>query len=182
MITGYKRILLIGFRGAGKSTLGALLAQNLNWQYVSTDLILEQRHQKKIAEMVKESGWKSFREAEHSIIQDIEDRYNVVIDCGGGVIEREDNMDLLKTDSLIIWVDAKLEDLRKRISKNLDERPHLTRSNLQLDIKENYQRRKPLYHKYAHMKVDSSENSPQELCQKILNRYRSKEEFSNGDE
>jgi len=170
--SNYDRIVLIGFRGAGKSTLGILLSQRLGWDYISTDSQLEQQHHKTIAELVQESGWKKFREAEREIIKSLRNTIEAVIDCGGGIIEDPWNMKLLESHSLIIWVDADLNDLMERIQNDRIERPLLTQKDMLADIRENYQRRRPLYDKYADFSVNSSHNSPEQLYQLIQKKLR----------
>ncbi|UCF65694.1 MAG: shikimate kinase [bacterium] len=168
----YKRVVLIGFRGAGKSTLAKLLAEHLGWDYISTDSQVEQKHHETIAEMVRKSGWEKFRQAEHEIINSLKNITAVVIDCGGGIIEDPENIKLLERQSLIVWVDADTHDLNKRIRDDRIERPLLTRKDMSADIRENYQRRRPLYEKYADFRVNSSHSSPEQLCRVIIQKLR----------
>ena len=163
----YKRIVLIGFRGAGKSTIGKILAQQLDWTYVSTDEMVEKRVQKSIADIVKGSGWKKFRDTEHEVIRSVSELTDAIIDCGGGVVEDPSNMKSFKSESLIIWIDANLDDLMNRISGNQNDRPLLTKNDLQSDTEKNYLDRRPLYQRYADLRFSSSENNPEEICQLI---------------
>ncbi len=167
MMNKYKRIVLIGFRGAGKSTIGKILAQQLDWTYVSTDEMVEKRVQKSIADIVKGSGWKKFRDTEHKVIRSVNELTDAIIDCGGGVVEDPSNMKSFKSESLIIWIDTNLDDLMNRISGNQNDRPLLTQKEMQLDIEKNYTDRRPLYQRYADLRFSSSENNPEEICQLI---------------
>jgi shikimate kinase len=174
----YKQIVIIGFRGAGKSTVGRLLAQQLNWTYVSTDDMVEKRAQKTIADIVAESGWKKFRELEHEIIQSVSELIDSVIDCGGGIVEDNSNMNYFKSDRLIIWIDAELNDIKSRISENQNMRPLLTQSDLHSDVEQNYAKRLPLYEKFANLRFSSSINTPQEICHTIRKKLTPGNQFS----
>ena len=164
-----KRIVLIGFRGTGKSTIGALLARSLNWKLISTDTLIEKHHQMEIKDIVAKYGWKEFRRMEHSVIKTISARMNSVVDCGGGVTENPENLNLLRPGSLIVWVDADIEEIRKRLKKDGELRPLLSEAEFDIDLHKNYQRRRPVYQSYARMQVNSSTMSPAEICERILN-------------
>ena len=166
----YKRIVLIGFRGAGKSTLGKILAQRLDWSYISTDEMVEMRTEKSIAEIVKHSGWKKFRDAEHEVIRLVSKLTNTIIDCGGGVVENPSNMRFFKSDSLIVWIDADLADIINRISADHNIRPLLTQNDFQSDSEKNYLNRRPLYDKYSDLRFSSSESTAEVICQLILKK------------
>ena len=139
MMKKYKRIVLIGFRGAGKSTVGKMLANQLKWTYSSID----------------------------EVIRFVSNQTDTIIDCGGGVVEDPSNMDFFKAESLVIWIDANLDDIMNRISGEQNLRPLLTHTELKSDTAENYTNRRPLYREYSDLHFNSSENNPEEICQFI---------------
>ena len=160
----YKRIVIIGYRAVGKSTVGKMLAGQLDWTYLSTDEMVEQWAQKSIADIVKESGWKKFRDIEHDVIRSASELTEVIFDCGGGVVEDDSNMNYFRSESLIIWIDAEMNDILNRISGDRIVRPLLTQNDLESDTEKNYKVRKPLYQKYGDLCFSSSKTSPEEIC------------------
>jgi shikimate kinase len=167
------RIVLIGFRGTGKSTIGKMLAKQLKWKYVSTDEMIENQSQKSIIDIVTDSGWKEFRVRENKVLGKVSNEEYTVIDCGGGAIEDASNMVHFISKSLIIWIDADLEDILNRISGSEHARPLLDQSDENTDYERHYIRRRPLYQKYADLHFSSSEHSPEEICQLIKNEINS---------
>jgi shikimate kinase len=162
----YLRVVLIGFRGVGKTTVGKRLAKMLNWKFLSTDVLIEKLSGQNISYLVESKGWKNFRNFEMEVIRALKDETKVVIDCGGGVVENSENITMLSPGSLMVWVDAELKDIFNRLS-NAKDRPLLSQSNLEEDIVNNYNRRFPLYQYYSHLYVNSSEFSEKDICNKI---------------
>ena len=164
----YQRVVLIGFRAVGKTTVGKLLARQLDWEYLSTDHLIEKQQKISIKEIVKKSGWSNFRRLEHSIIKSISSRMEAVVDCGGGVIENAENMELLKTGSLIVWIDADTSSIIKRIKTSAESRPSLSNPEIERDVMENYRKRKPIYQSHAQLTVNSDNLKPTDICKEIL--------------
>jgi shikimate kinase len=162
-----ERVVIIGFRGAGKSTIASMLSEKLGWVYISTDDLIERKAGKTITKLVEEKGWKHFRILESEIIEKISKEESVVIDTGGGVIESEVNMNKLRQHSFIVWVDAELKDIIERV-KNQNVRPLLNKSSLEEDISSNYIHRNPLYKKFCHLKVNTSTDSIDKICDQLL--------------
>ncbi|GAB4364364.1 MAG: shikimate kinase AroK [Calditrichia bacterium] len=168
----YQRITLIGFRGAGKTTLAKRLASLLNWRYISIDQLIEQESGIAIAELVKQKGWDTFRRIESEVIEKSAGERGIVIDCGGGVVERKENMRWLVPKSLVVWVDAPPEIIYRRL-KEIGDRPLLNQKDLKADIVENYFRRLPFYRRYGMIRVDTAEQSVAEICEHILKKFKS---------
>ena len=91
-------IVLIGYRGTGKSTVGRLLAARLGRELVSTDAEIVKRAQRTIPEIVAQQGWDYFRDLESDICRELASRDQLVIDTGGGAILRAQNVEALKKD------------------------------------------------------------------------------------
>jgi len=162
-----RRLVFIGFRGTGKTTLSQAVAQKIGWHYCSTDALIEEHTQKSITEIVSSRGWAYFRQLEQEILKQVVRWQNVVIDCGGGVIEDERNMELLAPDSFIVWVDAQPDVVIQRL-KRMGGRPLLSLSGLKEDVLFHYQRRQPLYAKYAHFKVDTTQTHVVQIVNAIV--------------
>lgn len=156
-------IVLIGFRGAGKTALAKILADKLNMQLYSIDKMIEEKTGKRIREIVAEKGWQYFRELESQLIEQLSDVENSIIDTGGGAIENPTNIENLKKNGYIIYVQASLKDIKQRILNDPD-RPKL---NPTLDVEDDltitYNRRVPLYEEYSDFRVNTS-NTPLEKC------------------
>ncbi len=162
-----KRIVLIGYRGTGKTTVGIKLAELLGWDYFSTDFLVEQQAMMSITHLVENYGWQEFRIKEHEVAIALSESRDAVIDCGGGIIEDETNMKALLPASFVVWIDASITDISKRIAQN-DRRPLLSASDILSDIQQNYKRRQPVYQKFSHFYINSSINTPEEICRVII--------------
>ena len=165
-----RNLVLIGFRGTGKTTVSTKLAQNLGLKRLSTDDRATERCGMSIAAYVEQHGWAAFRHIEHECVTEAASMQGFVIDCGGGVVENPENMRLLSQNGIIIWVHAELNDVLKRLAEDpLDaQRPLLTQNTTkQQDIIENYSRRLPLYERFAAFMVNTSTHSPEECCRRI---------------
>lgn len=174
-----KRILLIGFRGAGKTTLGRALADSLNLTFIDADLEIEKREGRTIREMVEKEGWSSFRNREKAFLKELKERKDLVCALGGGAVLHEEEMRSLKEDSLIIWVMAGLEEIKERLTKDvktLSQRPALTELSWDEELEALYREREPLYQKWAHLRIDSQNCDLSRLVSQIK-IYLSREEF-----
>lgn len=162
------RIVLIGFRGAGKTTVGKELADLLGWKYLSTDALIIKQTGSSIADFVRENGWTAFRQVEREVIAGLKNVEQTIIDCGGGVVENQQNMEILARHSWVVWVDADIKEIYRRLGE-ANDRPLLERPDLMSDIESKYFSRLPLYQKYSQIKVDSSQEPVEAICQQILN-------------
>lgn len=165
--SNFKRIVLIGFRGTGKSTIGKQLAANLGWKYFSTDEQIEKKEGKTIDLIVKKKGWKHFREVEADVIDELQSFPNLVIDAGGGIVENENNIKKLSISSIVIWIDAQIEDIINRLQE-IKNRPLLNKDNLIEDIEFNYKRRQTIYKRCSDLRFDTSIETPENICNKII--------------
>lgn len=166
------RILLIGFRGCGKSTVGKMLAKMLGWEYISMDRLIEEKEEMLISEIVEKRGWKYFRKFEGEVIRGLQASQHSVIDAGGGaVIEHRKGIEALINSSVVVWIDAHIEDIIQRL-KNVGDRPLLNQKNLIEDVGFNYEKRRPVYQKLAHLKFNTSTESAKEICNKIISEVR----------
>jgi len=118
-------IVLIGYRGTGKSTVGQLLAARLGRELVSTDAEIIKRAKRTIPEIVTQEGWEYFRNLESDICRELASRDKLVIDTGGGAILRTQNVEALKKNGTVFWLTASIETIGKRIGGD-DQRPSLT--------------------------------------------------------
>ena len=116
------RIILTGFMGAGKTTVGALLAERLGWDFVDSDLLVEARAGMTVAEIFEKRGEAVFREMEAVAIRDAASADRLVVALGGGALEMAATRDLVAglPDALVVFLDAPLETLLARCAGHAD--------------------------------------------------------------
>lgn len=117
------RLYLVGYMGAGKTSLGKLLAKKLNLELIDIDLFIENRYHKSITAIFKERGEAGFREIERQILQEITGFENVIIATGGGSPCFFDNMDLMNQTGITIYLRTTVEELIKRLKSSKQKRP-----------------------------------------------------------
>jgi shikimate kinase len=152
-------IVLIGYRGAGKSVVGRELASRLGMKFADLDIFIEERQHKQISEIVDSQGWDHFRNLEKQLIEDISKQDHWVIAPGGGAVLDANNIVALKEKSFIIWLKAEPEVLLKRIGgdpRTLYQRPSLTGRDSLEEIKEVLACRNPFYEKASMAQIDTT--------------------------
>ncbi|TWU45278.1 Shikimate kinase 2 [Novipirellula aureliae] len=161
-------VILVGYRGTGKSEVGRLLAGKLGLTVVSLDAELVKKAGKAVPEIVAERGWPGFRDLEEEIVRQFAAQQDQVIDCGGGVIEREANFEPLRNAGIVIWLKAKPETIVNRIGGD-DQRPSLTgTSSFTDEVVEVLRRRTPLYQRIAHHEIDTDNVMPAKIADEIV--------------
>jgi len=161
-------IVLIGYRGTGKSAVGRLLAARLGRELVSTDAEIVKRAQRAIPEIVAQQGWDYFRDLESDICQELSGRDHLVIDTGGGAILRPQNIEALKKNGTAFWLTASVETIVKRIGSD-NQRPSLTGTKSFVDeIQEVLQERMPKYQAAADHVIETDNRSINQLVETML--------------
>ena len=164
-------LVLIGYRGTGKSTLADSLHIQLDMPVYHMDEMLESRFGEKIASFVKKHGWDSFREEEQMLVEELSALENVIIDCGGGVVTRDSNIRNLKKCGYVVWLQASPETISLRISHDAN-RPSLSGSKSHTDeISEVLNQRISLYQAAADFIVNTDENSIDECLRLIASAW-----------
>jgi len=168
-------VVLIGYRGTGKSTVGKIVAACLGRQMVSTDKEIVRRAGSPIPEIVAAHGWEYFRDLESAVCQDLAGRDNLVIDTGGGAILRQQNVDVFKQSGLLIWLTASVETIAARIGSDT-QRPSLTGTKSHVEeIRDVLSERMPKYQAAADMTLATDGRSIEELATAILQHLQSTE-------
>ncbi len=161
-------IVLIGYRGTGKSTVGKLLAARLGRELVSTDGEIVKRAQHPIPEIVAQQGWDYFRDLESETCRELASRDQLVIDTGGGAILRAQNVEVLKKDGILFWLTASVETIAKRISGD-NQRPSLTGTKSFIDeIQDMLRERTPKYRAAADHIIMTDDRSIDQLVETLL--------------
>ncbi|MEK6559228.1 MAG: shikimate kinase [Planctomycetota bacterium] len=168
-------IILIGFRGTGKTTIGRILAQRLDKEFIDADEFLEQKEGRTIKDIFGEGGEKLFREIEARIITELYLLDNKVIASGGGVILGEENVRRLKKNGILILLDADVDTIYKRISEDVvaqQRRPNLTNWDRYQEIEYLLEYRKPFYDKAADFVLNTASISAEEAVNRIVSFVR----------
>jgi shikimate kinase len=160
-------VVLVGYRGTGKSVVAKQLAETLGLEVVSLDAELVQQAGKAVPEIVEEVGWPGFRDLEEEIVRAFAAKDGQVIDCGGGVIEREKNFSVLRNAGPVVWLKASPEIIVQRIGGDC-QRPSLTGNKSFTDeVVEVLRRRTPLYERISHYQVETEGRSVDEVARVI---------------
>jgi shikimate kinase len=164
-------IVLIGYRGAGKSTVGRRLAALTQKEFVDTDDLLEKRRGALISEIVESLGWEQFRAMEKGIVEEISRGDQLVIAAGGGVVLDPANVTSLKKNGLVIWLKADRQALHKRMDldpRTKASRPTLTGKGALEELEEVMASRDPYYEKAADIQFDTADMGVEEVVESIL--------------
>jgi shikimate kinase len=169
------RVVLVGYRGTGKTTVGRMVAQALGWPFVDIDPLVEQRAGLDIAAIFARYGEAHFRDLESTVIADLADTDPVVISAGGGAVLRPENVQHLRCGSLVVWLTASAETLHKRIAGDVttaQRRPNLTVLTGIDEIRHLLQVREPCYRSAADVALNTETFSPGQVAERILEHVR----------
>ena len=165
------KIVLIGYRGTGKSTVAGLIANALGWSVVSTDKEIIRRANLSIPSIVQQFGWDHFRSIETEVCQSLAPKDHVVVDTGGGVITKSENLQALKPNAQVFWLTASVPTIMGRIKEDT-QRPSLTEGKTFVqEIEEVLEQRTPLYQSAADFTIGTDHRSAREIAEEILNRF-----------
>jgi shikimate kinase len=160
-------IVLIGFMGAGKSSVGRTLARMTGLGRVDTDEMIANRFGQSISEIFEAHGEKKFREAETETLRELAGKGQSIVVTGGGIVLRAQNVTLLRELGTIFYLSADEEILFTRISRRAT-RPLLQTANPRATLTELLAARLPLYRNAADVEVDTSRLKHEEVAKKIL--------------
>lgn len=165
-------LVLVGYRGTGKSVIAQRLGALLGRQVVSLDRTIAERASMSIPEIVAAHGWDYFRNLEVEVCREVAATPDLVIDCGGGVVEREANITALRASGTVFWLRATPATIVTRIGGD-SNRPSLTgNKSFTEEVEEVLVRRWPLYERLAHHALDTDARTPDDLADAIARRFR----------
>jgi len=168
-------IVLLGYRGTGKSVVCKILARKLNRKLIRIDELIAQSAGMSIPEIVGREGWPKFREIESRLVREVSDEEeNSVIDCGGGVVLDAQNIDCLKRHGRAVLLKADLSAILKRI-KNDSNRPALKEGvSFEEEQKTILAERESKYRAAADMICDTTRQTPMETASRIIEFFQKK--------
>ena len=160
-------IVLIGYRGTGKSRVASVLANRLGWRRVSTDAEIVARAKHSIPEIVQAFGWEYFRDLESEVCREVGGQDRLVIDTGGGAILRPQNVEALKANGRLFWLTAEISTIEARIGGDT-QRPSLTGSKSFIDeIADVLKERRPTYRAAADHIIPTDQQSVTDIADTI---------------
>jgi shikimate kinase len=158
-----QNVILIGFMGTGKTSIGRQVAQSLGFEFVDTDEQIVEIAGKPITGIFSEDGEDHFRQLETEILRSTTSCGNKVISTGGGAVLREENRRLLSAAGYVIWLNASPKAILERVSRNR-ERPLLQTADPLGTIETLLSQRRQYYLETADFTIDTDELSPDEIA------------------
>ena len=168
-------IVLIGFMGAGKSTIAGQLKKTFGMEIVEMDQIIAKREGMSISDIFKTHGEEYFRDLETKLLIEMQSRRNVVISCGGGVPMRERNVVEMKKNGKVVLLTAKPETILARVRDNHD-RPLLENNKNVSFISELMEKRREKYEAAADIILETDGKTKQEICDEMVRRLAALDE------
>jgi shikimate kinase len=163
-------VVLIGYRGTGKTTVGQIVAAQLGRLLVSTDVEIVKLVGQSIPEIVQKNGWEYFRDLETKVCQELAGRTGLVVDTGGGAILRSRNVEILKETGRLFWLTASVSTITDRIGQD-SQRPSLTGIKSFVDeIEDVLRERTPKYQAAADYVIETDGRSATQVADEILAR------------
>lgn len=163
-----KNIILIGMPGAGKSTIGVLLAKSLLMDFVDTDLLIQKKYKTSLCDIINSKGIEEFLKIENDVISSWS-FLNCIIATGGSAVYGDEAMKKLKKDGITVYLKLLPEEIEKRIN-NIHTRGIAMKEGT--SIAELYCERAPLYEKYADIIIDCAGLTPEQCVDAIAEKFR----------
>ena len=170
---GVERVLLVGFMGAGKSTVGRLLADALGWRFFDIDAVIESEEGRAIGDIFRSDGESRFRETENRIMARMLDERQVVLATGGGWSAVPGRLKQLPGGTVSVWLRVSPEEAVKRCGRQEIERPLLAGDDPMVTVRDLLERRSPLYAE-SDVEVDTEGRTEEDVSASILALLREK--------
>ncbi|HJB86892.1 MAG TPA: chorismate mutase [Candidatus Dorea faecigallinarum] len=168
-------IVLIGFMGAGKTTISDYLSTVFDMEIVEMDQVIEEREEMSIPDIFATYGEEYFRDLETALLEEMQERKNVIISCGGGTALRQRNVEEMKKNGRVVLLTASPQTIYERV-KDSDERPVLKgRKNVE-GIAELMEQRREKYEAAADLVVQTDHKSVLQVCEELVQRLTEMEE------
>ncbi len=159
-------IILTGFMGTGKTTLGRLLAKRIGYKFIDTDAQIEKQIGQTIADLFQTQGETAFRKLEAKLVKELAQQEGLVIATGGGLVLDPTNVATLSKTGQIICLTASPEEILARVSKQQDVRPLLQEKDPRAKIIELLQQRETIYQQFP--QLSASKQTLEQLVDRLL--------------
>ena len=169
----FRNLVLVGFMGSGKSSVGRILSSLTGFALVDTDTLVAQEAGQTIPAIFKQHGEEHFRALETKALESLVGRIGLIVATGGGAITVAENRKLLPQIGPVVWLDASPEHLYQRVKHS--KRPLLQTVDPQKTVEELYKAREPLYREAATVRVDSSRLTHRQTAEAVLAQLRARD-------
>lgn len=171
---GASNVVLIGMPGAGKSTLGIVLAKILGYNFVDADLVIQNQCDKTLQKLIDSMGPEGFIAVENEILRDIQAERSVIA-TGGSAVYSDEAMRHLATLGPVVYLQISFDQLKDRL-QDLAERGVVLKGGIGMSLRELFDERKPLYERYADITVDVNDLSITAAARKVADALKMAEE------
>ena len=164
-------IILMGYRGCGKTTIGRIVAKKLERPFFDTDAIIQERAGKTIREIVADRGWEAFRTLEKSAVEELARKEGCIIALGGGAVLDRQNVKELKWNGFFLWLTADGATIAERLRNDRisdAQRPPLSGTDSDVEIELLLREREPVYRSVADRVIDTTGRSVDEVANEII--------------
>ena len=168
-----KRVVLVGPMGAGKSTIGRLLARELGYRFLDSDRIIEERCGANIPWIFDVEGEDGFRQRETSMLEELSNEVGTVLATGGGAVMRAENHGLLKKNAVVVYLKTSIDQQVERTRKDRN-RPLLQNDDPECVLRRLFAIRDPLYTELADIVMFTDRKSPRLVVRQLVNRINPK--------
>ena len=162
-----KNIVLIGMPACGKSTIGYWLSKKINYPFVDVDRYLEEKENRIISDIFSNEGEKYFRELETKYLKELSEKEGIIISTGGGAVKNKENIDILKENGIIVFLNRTIDDISRENHRN---RPLLQNPD---NIRKLYDERIKLYRRYADI-IIKNDDSMDVIVDRIITALKGK--------
>jgi shikimate kinase len=162
-----RNLVLIGFMGSGKSSVGRELAKRWNYRFIDTDAMIRHKYDLSIPDIFAIHGEKFFRDAEYQALVRLRGIRSTVIATGGGIVTQPRNLPLLRTLGPVVWLCADQTTILDRVGKSA-HRPMLNQANPEESVTRLLNERAPLYQKAADLRIETSGLTHREVADRII--------------
>ena len=163
-------IVLIGMPGAGKSTLGVVLAKILNYDFLDADLVIQNKHGKTLQTLINEYGPQGFLDVENQDLQEI-NVHRTIIATGGSAVYSDRAMEHLRSIGTVVYLQISYKELANRLG-DLQERGVVMKGGMGMSLADLYEERLPLYEKWADITIDVEKTSITKAAKKVAGALR----------
>ena len=162
-----KNIVLIGMPACGKSTIGYWLSKKINYPFVDVDRYLEEKENRIISDIFSNEGEEYFRELETKYLKELSEKEGIIISTGGGAVKNKENIDILKENGIIVFLNRTIDDISRENHRN---RPLLQNPD---NIRKLYDERIKLYRRYADI-IIKNDDSMDVIVDRIITSLKGK--------
>lgn len=168
-----KRVVLVGPMGAGKSTIGRMLAKEIGYRFLDSDRIIEERCGANIPWIFDVEGEDGFRQRETAMLRELAEEEGTVLATGGGAVMRAENRELLKKASVVVYLRTSIEQQVERTRKDRN-RPLLQNDDPEAVLRNLFAIRDPIYTELADIVMHTDRKSPRLVVRQLVNRVNPK--------